>query len=98
MIAAVAAAPGRPPPPRFTDDDRPAHAGHGIGGPEVDDLARRHLLAGDRERDLAGLEIDRAAARDLGDDQLRPLPDGDQRLAAEQHLDERPITGGDPIL
>ena len=80
------------------DDDGAAHPGDGVGGADLNFFAGTHLLARDGEGELAGLEVDRGAARDFGDREDRAFPDGDDGLAAEEHAGEGLVAGGDGVL
>jgi hypothetical protein len=80
------------------DHHRAAHGGDRVRRADLNFLARPHLLARDRERELSRVELDRRAPRDLGDGEHRALADGHDRLAAEQHPCERLLAGHDGVL
>src|SRR5439155_20876470 len=79
-------------------EDGPAHGGDGVRALDLDLLARPHLVLGDRNGDLAGVEIDRGAARDFGDRQGRALADGDDGLAAQEEAGKGAIAGDDAVV
>src|SRR5206468_3277635 len=80
------------------DEDGAAHGGDGVGGAHLDLVARAHLVLGDGDGDLAGVEVDGGAAGELGDGEGRALADGDDGAAAEEEAGEGAIPGDDTVV
>jgi hypothetical protein len=79
------------------DQHRAPDCRDGVGSPDLDHLAGAHPLAQHAHGDLAGGQVDGGATGVLGDGEGGELAYGDERLAAEQHANDRALSGRDPV-